>query len=100
MPVHLGLAAEARNHSLTPGFLFGCSPRPFGTHSICIGLSNGYRFAGEGGVWLSGQRMLPSLAKLLDSPFRLDPSDRHHMAAVMQAESRPSKYEYPVISGD
>jgi multiple sugar transport system substrate-binding protein len=48
----------------------------------------------------SGQRMLPSLEKLLDSPFWLDPSDRHHMAAVMQSESRPSKYEYPVISGD
>jgi hypothetical protein len=31
MAVHLGLAPEARNHSLTPGFLRGCSPRPFGT---------------------------------------------------------------------
>jgi hypothetical protein len=30
--VHLGLAPEARNHSLTPGFLCGRSPGPFGTH--------------------------------------------------------------------
>jgi multiple sugar transport system substrate-binding protein len=48
----------------------------------------------------SGERMLPSISKLLESPFWLDPSDRHHMAAVMQAESRPVPYSYTVVSGD
>ena len=32
MAVHLELAPEARNLSLTPGFLRGCSLGPFGTH--------------------------------------------------------------------
>jgi multiple sugar transport system substrate-binding protein len=43
----------------------------------------------------SGERMLPSIAKLLDQPFWLDPSDRHHMAAAMQAKARPSHHSYP-----
>jgi multiple sugar transport system substrate-binding protein len=43
----------------------------------------------------SGERMLPSIAKLLDQPFWLDPSDRHHMAAAMQAEARSSHHSYP-----
>ena len=30
--VHFGLTLAARNLSLAPGFLFGCSLRPFGTH--------------------------------------------------------------------
>jgi multiple sugar transport system substrate-binding protein len=49
---------------------------------------------------LSGERMLPSIPALLRQPFWLDPSDRHHMAAVMQAESRPVPYSYAVASGD
>jgi multiple sugar transport system substrate-binding protein len=48
----------------------------------------------------SGERMLPSIPALLEQPFWLDPSDRHHMAAVMQAESRPRSYNYAVASGD
>ena len=44
----------------------------------------------------SGERMLPSIAKLLDQPFWLDPSDRHHMAAAMQAKARPSHHSYPL----
>jgi multiple sugar transport system substrate-binding protein len=48
----------------------------------------------------SGERMLPSIAALLDQPFWLDPSDRHHMAAVMQAESRPLAHDYTAASGD
>ena len=48
----------------------------------------------------SGERFLPSIPALLDQPFWLDPSDRHHMAAVMQAESRPMAYEYTAASGD
>jgi multiple sugar transport system substrate-binding protein len=48
----------------------------------------------------SGERMLPSIPALLDQPFWLDPSDRHHMAAVMQAESRPMAHNYTVASGD
>jgi multiple sugar transport system substrate-binding protein len=43
----------------------------------------------------SGERMLPSIAKLLDQPFWLDPGDPHHMAAAMQAEARPSHHSYP-----
>jgi hypothetical protein len=48
----------------------------------------------------SGERMLPSIAALLEQPFWLDPSDRHHMAALMQAESRPPLYDYTGASGD
>jgi multiple sugar transport system substrate-binding protein len=48
---------------------------------------------GEG--WLahylnfSAERVLPTMPKLLDAPFWLDPSDPHRMAAVMQVASRP-----------
>ena len=38
----------------------------------------------------SGERLLPSMPKLLDQPFWLDPSDRHHMAAAMQV--RPARW--------
>ena len=48
----------------------------------------------------SGERMLPSIPALLDSPFWLDPSDRHHMAAAMQAASRPLAHDYATASGD
>jgi multiple sugar transport system substrate-binding protein len=48
----------------------------------------------------SGARMLPSIAKLLDQPFWLDPSDPHKMAAVMQAASRPLAHDYAAASGD
>jgi multiple sugar transport system substrate-binding protein len=48
----------------------------------------------------SGERMLPSIPALLDQPFWLDPSDQHHMAAVMQAESRRLAHDYTVASGD
>ena len=37
----------------------------------------------------SGERMLPSISKLLDQPFWLDPSDPHRMASAMQVSSRP-----------
>jgi multiple sugar transport system substrate-binding protein len=40
----------------------------------------------------AGERMLPPMPKLLDSPFWLDPSDRHRMAAAMQIASRPMDY--------
>jgi multiple sugar transport system substrate-binding protein len=48
----------------------------------------------------SGERMLPSISKLLDQPFWLDPNDPHRMAAVMQAESRPLAHDYAAASGD
>ena len=48
----------------------------------------------------SGERMLPSIPALLDQPFWLDTSDRHHMAAVMQAESRPPIHNHTARSGD
>ena len=32
----------------------------------------------------SGERFLPTMSKLLDQPFWLDPSDPHRMASVMQ----------------
>jgi multiple sugar transport system substrate-binding protein len=49
---------------------------------------------------LSGERLLPSIPALLDQPFWLDPSDPHHMAAVMQLEMRPLAYTYEAASGD
>jgi multiple sugar transport system substrate-binding protein len=48
----------------------------------------------------SGERMLPSVPKLLDQPFWLDPSDRHHMASAIQFPTRPRTYSYWVASGD
>jgi multiple sugar transport system substrate-binding protein len=48
----------------------------------------------------SGERMLPAMPKLLDQPFWLDPRDPHHMAAVMQVESRPTHYDYATVSGN
>lgn len=37
----------------------------------------------------SGERMLPPMEQLRESPFWLDPSDRHRMASVMQLALRP-----------
>jgi multiple sugar transport system substrate-binding protein len=48
----------------------------------------------------SGERMLPSISKLLDQPFWLDPSDPHRMAAVMQAAARPLAHDYTAASGN
>jgi multiple sugar transport system substrate-binding protein len=48
----------------------------------------------------SGERMLPSIPALLEQPFWLDPSDRHHMAAAMQAKARRLAHDYTAASGD
>jgi multiple sugar transport system substrate-binding protein len=48
----------------------------------------------------SGERMLPSIPALLHQPFWLDPSDGHHMVAVMQAEARPLAHDYTAASGN
>jgi multiple sugar transport system substrate-binding protein len=48
----------------------------------------------------SGERMLPSIPALLDQPFWLDPTDQHHMAAAMQAQSRAVAHDYTAASGD
>jgi multiple sugar transport system substrate-binding protein len=48
----------------------------------------------------SNERMLPSMPKLLQQPFWLDPSDRHHMASAIQFLTRPRTYVYSVASGD
>jgi multiple sugar transport system substrate-binding protein len=48
----------------------------------------------------SGERMLPPMAQLRESPFWLDPSDRHRMASVMQVALRPLAHDYAAASGD
>jgi multiple sugar transport system substrate-binding protein len=48
----------------------------------------------------SGEKLLPSIPALLDSPFWLDPRDPHRMAAAMQAKTRPITYQYGPASGD
>jgi multiple sugar transport system substrate-binding protein len=48
----------------------------------------------------SGERMLPSMPTLLDQPFWLDPSDPHHMAAVIQAKTRSVAVDYTAVSGN
>jgi multiple sugar transport system substrate-binding protein len=48
----------------------------------------------------AGERFMPPMPKLLDAPFWLDPSDQHRMAAAMQVASRPTQYEYIMVSGD
>ena len=40
------------------------------------------------------------MPKLLEQPFWLDPSDRHHMASAIQFRTRPRSYLYSVVSGD
>jgi multiple sugar transport system substrate-binding protein len=59
---------------------------------------------GEGWIahWLdfSGERFLPTIFKLLDQPFWLDPSDPHRMAAAMQISSRPLLHNYAAASGN
>jgi multiple sugar transport system substrate-binding protein len=63
------------------------------------------RFLVEDG-WLahyldfSGERLLPSLSKLLDQPFWLDPKDPHHMASAVQFLTLPRADLYPVVSGN
>jgi multiple sugar transport system substrate-binding protein len=42
----------------------------------------------------SHERMLPSMPKLLEQPFWLDPSDRHQMASAIQFLTRPRTYVY------
>jgi multiple sugar transport system substrate-binding protein len=49
---------------------------------------------------LAGDLFLPTMPAVLRQPFWLDPSDRHRMAAVMQAETRPLTHDYAVASGD
>jgi multiple sugar transport system substrate-binding protein len=71
-----------------------------------VGLAKEFvRFlVGEG--WLahylnfSGERMVPSMPKLLEQPFWLDPSDPHRMASAIQFLTRPRDYKYWVASGD
>jgi multiple sugar transport system substrate-binding protein len=48
----------------------------------------------------SGERVLPPMAKLVDQPFWLDPSDRHRMAAAIQVTSRPLLHNYAAASGN
>jgi len=48
----------------------------------------------------SGERFLPTISKLLDQPFWLDPRDRHRMASVMQVASRPLAHNYDGVSGN
>jgi multiple sugar transport system substrate-binding protein len=48
----------------------------------------------------AGERMLPAMPKLRESPFWLDTSDRHRMAAVMQIASRPMHHDYATVTGN
>jgi multiple sugar transport system substrate-binding protein len=48
----------------------------------------------------AGERYLPTMPKLLEAPYWLDPSDPHRMAAVMQIASRPMHYDYGTALGD
>jgi multiple sugar transport system substrate-binding protein len=48
----------------------------------------------------SGERLLPTISKLLDQPFWLDPSDPHRMAAAIQIKTRPLAHNYAAASGD
>ena len=52
--------------------------------------------------WLSfaGDRMLPPMTKLIDSPFWLDPSDPHRMRSAIQALTRPRYDPYLVANRD
>lgn len=47
------MPAQAGNPSLTPGFLCGCSLRPFGTHSVSCKQINSLRICRRRQVWIS-----------------------------------------------
>jgi multiple sugar transport system substrate-binding protein len=86
-----------------PGFAFSAMIFKDGGH-VAAAKEFVHFLACEG--WLmhylnfSGERFLPSIPALLDQPFWLDPSDAHHMAAVMQVASRPLAHDYTAASGD
>jgi multiple sugar transport system substrate-binding protein len=48
----------------------------------------------------AGERFLPPMPKLREAPFWLDPSDPHRMAAAIQIASRPTQYDYILLTGD
>jgi hypothetical protein len=48
----------------------------------------------------SSERFLPSISALLDQPFWLDPHDRHHMVAAMQAKEKALATNYTSASGN
>jgi multiple sugar transport system substrate-binding protein len=48
----------------------------------------------------SGERFLPTISKILDQPFWLDPRDPHRMASVMQVASRPLAHHYDGAAGN
>jgi multiple sugar transport system substrate-binding protein len=52
--------------------------------------------------WLSfaGDRLLPPMTKLIDSPFWLDPSDRHRMRSAIQVLSMPRYDPFLVANRD
>jgi multiple sugar transport system substrate-binding protein len=86
-----------------PGFVFSAMVFKGGDH-VPIAKEFVRFLVSEG--WLmhyltfSGERILPSISKLLDQPFWLDPSDPHRMAEVMQVASRPLGHDYAAASGD
>ena len=59
---------------------------------------------GEG--WLAhylnfaGERMLPTMPKLLEAPFWLDPGDPHRMRSAMQLLTRPRVLDYQYTAFD
>ena len=52
--------------------------------------------------WLdfAGDRLLPPMPALLDSPFWLDQSTPHRVRAAMQFLTRPRTYDYVAVSGE
>ncbi len=52
--------------------------------------------------WLdfAGDRWLPPMPALLETPFWLDPGDQHRMASAMQFLTRPHDYDFSVVSGE
>src|SRR3954468_2691298 len=59
---------------------------------------------GEGWLahWLdfAGDRFLPPMPALLNSPFWLEPGDPHRMVAALQLLTRPLDYAYETVSGE
>lgn len=47
-----------------------------------------------------GDRYLPTMPKLLEAPFWLDPSGPHRIAAAMHVASRPMQYDYLTVTGN
>jgi hypothetical protein len=88
--VHRELALKARNFSLTPGFLCGCSLGPFGTHAVsCNGIKSLRICRRRQGLTflLGGREQVANLPRCLN--FRLPSNPMASRRSSVSSATRP-----------